>query len=60
MVETKMTAENVLNNLYENALDERPTFTKAMLEHMRNEVGRIEKEALEWHRKHNGENLSEK
>lgn len=38
--------------MYENALDDRPSFTPAMVEHMRNEVERIKQEAIEWTRNH--------
>lgn len=47
-----MEAEKVINDMYENALDNRPSFTPTMVEHMRNEVERIKQEAIEWVKNH--------
>ena len=47
-----MDAEKVISNLYEDALDKRPTFSDAMLQHMRSEIIKIEDEARKWHENH--------
>jgi hypothetical protein len=47
-----MDAEKIINDLYENALDKRPTFSDAMLQHMRQEVDKIKGEARKWHEIH--------
>ena len=55
-----MEAENLVNGMYVNALDNRPTFTDAMLEHMREEVIRIKEEAIKWHNEHKDKNFTKK
>lgn len=47
-----MDAEKIINDLYENALDKRPTFSDAMLQHMKSEITKIEDEARKWHEIH--------
>lgn len=47
-----MDIEHILDDLYENDLDNRPTFSEAILEHMKQEVDRIKEEAIKWHQEH--------
>ena len=53
-----MTDENVVENLFKKALDEKPTFTDAMLKHMEQEVEKITEEARKWHLANKGKSLS--
>ncbi len=45
--------EEILNDMYENSLNSQPTFSDAMIEHMKSEVVKIKEEAIEWVKKQN-------
>lgn len=47
-----MTAEETIKVLFEKEMDDIPTFSDAMGEHMSEEVDRIKKEAIKWHQEH--------
>lgn len=47
-----MDAEKIITDLYENELNNRPSFTEAMVEHMKQEVEKMKEEAIKWHQKH--------
>ena len=47
-----MDADNFINDLYKDALDKRPTFSDAMIQHMKSEITKIEDEARKWHEIH--------
>ena len=39
-------------DLYDNELDNRPSFSDAMVQYMKQEVDKIKEEAIKWHQKH--------
>lgn len=47
-----MDAEEIINDLYENSLNNRPSFSDAMLNHMKQEIDKIKDEAIKWHQRH--------
>ena len=47
-----MDADNFINDLYKESLDNRPTFTDEMIEHMKQEVIKMKEEAIKWHQEH--------
>lgn len=47
-----MDAEEIINDLYENSLNNRPSFSDAMLHHMKQEIDKIKDEAIKWHQIH--------
>jgi len=47
-----MDADKIINDLYQGALDNRPTFTDEMIEHMKQEVAKMKEEAIKWHQEH--------
>jgi hypothetical protein len=47
-----MDADKIINDLYQGALDNRPTFTDEMIEHMKQEVAKMKEDAIKWHQKH--------
>ena len=44
-----MDADKIINDLYQGALDNRPTFTDEMIEHMKQEVAKMKEDAKKWH-----------
>ena len=47
-----MNTDNFINDLYKDALDNRPTFTDEMIEHMKQEVAKMKDEARKWYEIH--------
>ena len=47
-----MNTDNFINDLYQGALDNRPTFTDEMIEHMKQEVAKMKEDAIKWHQEH--------
>lgn len=47
-----MDADKIINDLYQGALDNRPTFTDEMIEHMKQEVAKMKEDAIRWHQEH--------
>ena len=47
-----MDTEKIISDLYENELDNRPSFSDAMVQYMKQEVDKIKEEAIKWHQKH--------
>ena len=47
-----MDADKIINDLYKDALDNRPTFTDEMIEHMKQEVAKMKEDAIKWHQEH--------
>lgn len=45
--------KDTLERIYQAGLDNKPTFSEAMIEHIKNETRRIEEEAIEWYKSHN-------
>ena len=43
-----MDAEKIISDLYENELDNRPSFSDAMVQYMKQEVDKIKEEAIKW------------
>ena len=41
-----------MSYLYENSLNNRPTFTDEMIEHMKQEVAKMKEDAIKWHQEH--------
>ena len=53
-----MNTDNFINDLYQGALDNRPTFTDEMIEHMKQEVAKMKDEARKWHQEHKDKTIN--
>lgn len=45
--------EKTINDIYNHGLEEMPTFSEAMVEHMKESIEKSREEAREWVRKQN-------